>query len=158
MSEEQAIEKEPKPELDESGTPYKLAKSVAEEEFARMCKKRRVIHDMSTLSKFQQLAFAPYRDEVIRAIRKGHVVVSEDGVATYSNAYTTAAGEKPFVFGPVDGSTLMAGEEYAEKQPRRHNFHMLAAMTKHDMAAFAKLEAPEIAVLSSMLYVFLGSR
>lgn len=141
--------------VDLKGGKYKVAKEVAESEFVRLCEANRIDHDTSEMSEKEKEDWADLRNEIVRDIRLGTVVVGEDGKPTYT---PPIGGAKSYTFHPATGATFMALETYSTGKNISNLTAALAEMTRTDKGEFGKMPAKDFHACRRLAQLFLSDR
>ena len=93
-------------------------------------------------------------DTVIKAIRLGQLVISDEGEATYTPRRSKDV--PPITFYEPSGATLLAADKYGDKQKMHKMYAMIAEMCKIEPATFSKLKKYDINGLLAVGGLFLG--
>jgi hypothetical protein len=129
----------------------KVAKEVAEPDFARMCVFHRLDIDESEMDEKELESFTVVKSKLVKAIMEGRLVVAEDGLPTY-HPHTPDA--KPVTFFRATGASFMAMDQGTGKIAQSVN--ALTDMTRSEKGAFAKLEARDFKLCMDLVGLFLG--
>jgi hypothetical protein len=124
----------------------KVAKEVAELEFERICAFARVDTDDSEWSDEEKSKWEELRSELVTLIRKGALVVSEDGAPMF-------AGLK---FRAPTGAAIMAFETYAPDKKMSNLAAVMCELTGSDKGTFGKMHARDFNACSHITTLFLG--
>lgn len=92
-------------------------------------------------------------DTVVKAIRKGDLVITEDGEAVYTPARSQVGAIK---FSEPTGATLLAADRFGDKQKMHKMYAMVAEMTSVEPATFSKLKKSDMNVIMAVGLLFLG--
>jgi hypothetical protein len=136
-----------------TGSASKVAREVAEADFDRMCDAFRVDRDTSELDADDLKEWLAIREQIVRDMMRGLVIVGDDGRPTF----TPPGSSKAFTFNKPTGGTLMALETHPGKQIG----NMIAAMTdmlQLDRGELSKMDARDVQTLSRLAKVFLAER
>ncbi len=132
----------------------KVAREVAEAEFARMCDARRIEHDASDLTADERAEFGELRESIVRLIMRGSLVVGENGDPTY----TPPGGGRALTFHAPTGATLMALETHTGGKNIANLLAAMQDMTQSDPGTFAKMLAVDVRACSQLGKLFLADR
>ena len=125
-------------------------KEVAEQEFERMCRTRRVETDIEEMDEKARESFEGRKRKVVKAIMRGLLVVNDAGDPTYT---PPVVGAKPLVFHKLTGAALIAHD--------KANGHMgaitltLAECTQTSPSELAKLDAKDYQFCCELVNLFL---
>jgi hypothetical protein len=128
----------------------KVALEVAQADFERMCVARRVKLDQAGWDAEDVSTFKVLRDKAESAICAGALRIEQDGTPIF----TAQGGEqkgKEFKLRPANGASLIAQDG---KVGAARCFAALAELTKLNVGEFAKLEVPDVDVLSTLYTLF----
>lgn len=131
----------------------KVAREVAEREFARMCEARAIDISESDLSDEDKKQFRELKDDICAMIQDGRLEISENGTPTY-----TAAGGERFTFYEATGATFMALETYPQEKKVANLMAALTEMTRSHDGAFSKLKARDARACMKLGTLFLADR
>jgi hypothetical protein len=134
------------------GSP-KVAREVAEAEFARMCDAHRIDHDTSDLDDEERAEWEAMKKPVVRDIMRGTIIVDENGLATF----TPPGSAKGYTFHRATGATYIALETYAKKD-MQNMVAAMAEMTHTDRGELSKLELPDFQICLRLGKLFLADR
>lgn len=137
-----------------STPPVKVAREVAEADFARMCGPFRVELDADHLNDEERVENMETREKLVRLIMRGLLVVGDDGNPTY----TPPGRASGFTFHPVKATALIALETYAQSKPISNMCCCMADMTRVDRTEFHRLDLPDFHALSNLAKLFLADR
>jgi hypothetical protein len=132
-----------------------VALEAAETEFDRMCVSRRVDIDIEAMEPGDRAMFLAYKRQVVDAIRRGALVVAQDGTPTFSPA---SGDRSPIVFYQPTGATYMAMDAYSNEKGMMRTVAALTEMTRSAKGAISKLEAADFQICTSLANLFLSQR
>lgn len=132
----------------------KIAREVAETEFARMCEAHRIDHDTSELAADELAEWTALRESIVRDLARGDLIVGDDGNPTY----TLPKGGKAFTFHAPTGATLMALETHGSGKNIANMIAAMADMTHTDRGEFGKMAARDVQACSRIAKLFLADR
>jgi hypothetical protein len=138
--------------IDLKGGKYKIAKEVAEAEFVRLCEANRIDHDTSDMTEKDLKAWDSLKDDIVRDLRLGTLIVGEDGKPTY----TPPGASSGFTFHSPTGATLIAGR--SKENEVENTIMALADMARVDRGTFSKLHARDFMSCSRIVRLFLADR
>lgn len=129
----------------------KVALEVCEPEFQRMCAGRRIDTDVDEMSEAEKATFERHRDTVLRAMRRGHLVVNGDG----DPEFTPPSGNKVLKFARMTAATLVS----IEKADGNNAMSMAATaeMTGTAPSQISKLDIADFKVCGALAMIFLGA-
>lgn len=136
----------------------KIARDVAEEEFERMCKSRRLATTTEEMDPDDATGFEELKRKILRAIQAGDLVVTDDGDPVYT---PPVPGAKPLTFHKPTGATLIAMDAKSASDSDGNQARMVRAMTEMTRSAkgeLSKLEVPDYQLCASLVNLFLASR
>ena len=93
-------------------------------------------------------------DTVVKAIRKGDLVITDEGEAVFTPA--RSKGVDPITFREPTGATLLAADKYSDNQKMHKMYAMVAEMTGTPNATFGKLKKSDMNVVMAVGIIFLG--
>lgn len=132
----------------------KVAREVAEQEFARLCEANRVDHDTADLTEAELAEWSELREGIVRDLERGTLIVGEDGRPTY----TPPGSAKAVTFYAPTGATLMALETYAGARNISNLIAAMADMTRTDRGEFGKMPARDVQACARLAKIFLADR
>lgn len=132
----------------------KIAREVAEAEFVRLCEAHRIEHDTAEMSEDELREWTELKDQIVRDIMAGTLIVGEDGNATY----TPPGAPKGYTFHAPTGATLMALETYAGGKNIANLVAAMADMTRTDRGEFGKMAARDVQSCARVAKLFLADR
>lgn len=135
-------------------TKEKTGDEVAEQEFARFVDKMDLDVDDSMLNEEDKGALITNRRRFIRAIKKGALVVDEDGVPTFTPV--KSENKNPITFFEPTGASLMAMDRKKEGADVGKMFAIMADFTKQNQAVFASLLTSDLNVCMAISTLYLG--
>ncbi len=138
--------------VDLKGGKYKCAKEVAEAEFDRLCQMNRIDLDVSELSEKDLESWNAQRAAIVKDIRRGTLIISEDGRPTY----TPPGSSKGYTFYPPTGASLMAMETYGSDKQTSNILAVIAEMTRSDRSDFGKMSSIDVKACVRLGTLFLG--
>lgn len=139
--------------MSKASTP-KVAREVAEGEFARMCDAHRIETDTSELDESDAEELEGLKRPIMRALMTGSLIVGDDGNPTF----TPPGGGPPVTFHKATAATYIALETYAGKKDMANMIAAICEMTRSERGAFAKMEAPDFQVCLRLGKLFLQDR
>lgn len=129
----------------------KVAAEVASQEFERWIDAMDL--EVEGLTGENLESFNLQRSRVERAIRRGSLVINDEGEAVYTPQKTEM---DPITFRERTGASLMA----ADRTKRDHNvakmYAILGDMTKLHPSTFAKLKGVDIKICEAMFALLMG--
>lgn len=134
-----------------------IALEVAEQEFERMCRARRVCTDTSELDADSIEQLEAIKRRLVRCMQDGSLVVMENGDPVYT---PPVAGAKPLTFHVPTGATFMAMDAKAgdsDGQAAR-SARAITEMTRSSKGDIAKLEVPDWQICNVLATLFLAAR
>jgi len=138
--------------VDLKGGKYKVAKEVAEAEFVRLCEANRIDLDTSDMTEDVQKEWDSLKDDIVRDIRLGTLIVGEDGKPTY----TPPGASSGFTFNAATGATFIAAR--AKQNDIESTVLALADMARVDRGTFSKLHARDFRACTRIARLFLADR
>lgn len=130
-----------------------VAKEAAEADFERLCRLRRIDLDQTDMTQEELDRFARMRNRVVKEVSLGHLVVDDDGIATYTPPVSDA---KPLKFRMATAATFVARDDAKDKGDNHQMMAMLAQLTGWSKPDLAKLAPPDYAFCSMLVGLFLG--
>jgi hypothetical protein len=134
----------------------KVAREVAEAEFARMCDAYRIEHDAAEMPKDELEEWNNLRNGIVRDMMSGAIVVGADGNPTYTAP--EAGGAVSITFHPPTGATLLALETYPGGKQIANMLAAMADMTRTDRGEFGKMPSRDVHACSRLAKLFLADR
>lgn len=135
----------------------KIALEVAEEEFERMCRSRRLSTDPDDMDGDDYEGLMAIKKRLVRTIMRGELVINDDGDPIYT---PPVDGAKPLHFHRPTGATFMAmdsrGSDGEGNQARM--VRVITDMTRSAKGEIAKLEAPDYTICTLLSNLFLAGR
>jgi hypothetical protein len=135
-----------------TGGKYKVNKETAEVEFIRICDANRIDHDTTEMSEDELKSWNDLKDQIVRLIKIGTLIVGDDGKPTY----TPPGGSKGYTFHPATGATFMALETYDGKKNAANLTAAMVELTHSDRGEFSKLPAKDFNACMRVLTLFLA--
>ena len=129
----------------------KIAKDVAEQQFAKLCESRRIETDVTTFSERQKLLFADRKADIINLMMSGALVLNEQCDPVYTPPVKGAA---PLTFYRVTGAILMEGDNITGSVARL--LAVATALTKSTPGDLSKLEAPDFRAVDDITAFLIG--
>lgn len=129
---------------------FKIAEEVAEQEFERMCAAARIDTDTSEMNEKDLAAWTVQRHKIVKDIRRGTLVVGDDGRPTY----TPPGGAKAFTFNLPTGATLIAAK--SRENEIEGMCLAMADMTREDRGTFSKLDRIDLYACTRLAGLFLA--
>lgn len=136
----------------------KVALEIAEQEFDRMCRSRRIDLEEMAEAKDEADGFLTVKNRIVRVIQRGELVVDPE---TGDPIYTPPLpGAKPLRFHRPTGATFMAMDGVGGKDIGQMGrmVSVLADMTRTSKAEIAKLDGPDFQFCCSLASLFLVPR
>lgn len=133
----------------------KVALEVAERDFERMCRSRRIDIDTSTMDREDRESFDELKARILRVMRAGDLVVDESGTPTYT---PPVPDSKPITFHKPTGATYMAMDDAGKDKDVGKMIAAMNDITRSVPGALSKLEAPDFQICLSLTNLFLASR
>lgn len=130
---------------------YKVAKEVAEAEFIRLCQANRIDSDTSEMKEDELKEWTDLKDEIVRDLRVGTLIVGEDGRPTY----TPPGSSKGYTFHAATGATIMALESYGKDKGISNLVAAMAEVTRTERGEFSKLPAKDFQACSRIMRLFI---
>jgi hypothetical protein len=131
---------------------YRVAKEVAEAEFVRICDANRIEHDTSEMSEEELKDWKVLEDGIVRLIRVGTLIVTDDG----KPVYTPPGATKGYTFYPTTGATYMAFETHGGNKNISNMVAALTELTRSDRGEFSKLPGKDFNACGLVLRLFLA--
>jgi hypothetical protein len=132
----------------------KIAREVAEAEFERMCAARRIDTNTSTMSEAQLATWTELREDILRDLQSGDLIVGADALPTYQ---PPVAGVRAFTFHPSLGKTWITMGAHVVNHMEGMVVAM-AHMARCDRIEFEKLETPDFFACNRIGQLFLLRR
>lgn len=139
--------------MSKASTP-KVAREVADSEFARMCDAHRIQTDTSEMDESEIEELETLKRPIVRALMAGTLIVGDDGNPTF----TPPGGGSSVTFHKATAATYIALETYAGKKDMANMVAAICDMTRAERGAFAKMEAPDFQVCLRLGKLFLQDR
>jgi len=139
--------------MSKAGKP-KIAREVAEIEFARLCDAHRIEHDEAELDEAELDEWKAIKAPIVRALMAGTLIVDESGLPTY----TPPGASRGVTFHKATGATFIALETYAGAKNLQNTIAAMAELTHSDRSEFAKMEAPDFQACLRLTKLFLSER
>lgn len=136
-------------------TEYKLDAETARAELENLAEAMDI--DLSadeTLNEKERKESQKNVEAVILAIRKGHIVITENNEAVFTPQ--RSPGVDAITFREATGSTLLAADKYGDNQKMHKMYAMIAEMTGVPNATFSKLKKSDLMVVLAVAAIFLG--
>ena len=131
----------------------KVAKDVAEQEFARMCASNRIDTDETALDKEELKEWRGMRDPIVQDICRGGLTIDGEG----RPVYTTTQG-KVLTFGPATTSTFIALETHGKGKDVSNMIAAIGDLTGTGKGELAGLFARDFHAVSRIARLFLADQ
>lgn len=128
----------------------KIDEETAENEFERFCE----LMDIETdLDKEDRADFMAQKSTLVKAIRRGHAVIDDDGLVSYT---TWKSGEpQTFKFNEITGAVLISMEK-SKGGGNARVFRGMAEITETNDKVFSNLKRSDLAVCMSVYLLLMG--
>lgn len=93
-------------------------------------------------------------DTIIKSIRKGDSLITDDGELVFTPARSNGVGA--ITFQEPTGATLLASDKFSDKQKLHKMYAMIAEMTGVEPATFSRLKKSDLNVVMAVGGLFLG--
>lgn len=131
----------------------KVAKEVAEAEFARMCDANRIDTDETELDKDELKEWRAMRDPIVADICRGALTIDTEGRAVY----TTAQG-KALTFRPATTATFIALETHGKGKDVSNTIAAVGDLTGSGKGELSGLFARDFHAVTRLANLFLADR
>lgn len=132
----------------------KVAAEVAEAEFQRFLEAMDLTEKVERkgLSQEDMQSLEETKATVIAAMKRGRLVIDEDGCPVY----TPKSGGDAIRFHEPTGATLQAMDKFKKGQDMAKTFAVLAAMTKQSIGRFQNMPNRDLSVCQAIMVLFLA--
>jgi hypothetical protein len=134
---------------------YKIDKETAEQEFERFCETQRIDIDFEDFDDDDLKSFNQQKNRIIKALRRGQMVVDENGVAALT--VESESGESIYSFAKPRGRMLLAMDRAKKGQDMKAMFDMMGDLCKVNPVMFSKMDAEDAKICMAVASLFLGS-
>jgi hypothetical protein len=131
----------------------KVAREVAELDFARFLDMMDLDADMTRMDPEDTKSFEEAKHRLVRAIERGHLAIDEKGQPVYTPQGGT---QQPITFFEPTGASFIAMDSKKKDQNVAKLCAVMADMTRQNAALFAKLPARDFKVCQTIVTLFLG--
>lgn len=131
----------------------KVAREVAEEEFARFMREMDLREEDPLRDADDQQGYEENKRIFIESVMAGKLVVNEDG----EPVFTTSEG-RAITFHEPTGNDIMAMDKAKQTQKTKGLFNMLASQTGAPLLVFAKMRNRERKVCEAIFVLFMAAR
>ena len=132
---------------------YKVDEETAKEEFDRFCEEMDIDNDESSMEEDDINAYRQIKNTIIRAIRKGRLIINDDGEPVYT---PISVDTGPITFHEPNGANYFEMDRKKKNQNVAKSFAIMAAMTKQEPKTFANMKQRDLKVCQAVMTVFLG--
>lgn len=132
----------------------KVCLEVAEAEFQRFVELMDLDCDEKSMGEEDKAGFSEQKEKLIKAIRKGSLVVNENGEPIFTPQRTNDA--KPITFYEPTGASLMAMDRKKKSEDVAKLYATMADMTRTDAKTFAKMKNADLKVCMAITTLFLA--
>jgi hypothetical protein len=136
----------------------KVGREVAEAEFERMCKSRRLVTAVEEMDDDDAAGFEDLKRKIVRAIQVGDLVITDEGDPVYT---PPVPGAKPLTFYKPTGATLIAMDAKGPNDSDGNQVRLARAITEMTRTAkgeVSKLEVTDYRICGALANLFLASR
>lgn len=131
-----------------------VAREVAELEFDRFVDSMGIDLDPSVIDDEDKKGLSVSKYRIIRAIRRGFLVINEDGEPVFTPERIPI--KEPITFHCPTGAALMEMDKKQLNHDITKSIAVLASISKTNTAIFANMEIPDLNVCTAILIVFLA--
>jgi hypothetical protein len=135
---------------------YKLDIETSTLEFERWCDAMMIEYDESEISEDGLASFNRYKKILLKAIRLGHLVISDFDEAVYTPFRPNSGHTSPITFKERKGSTLLATDKRKESESAARMYVALADMTGEHPNTFSKLSGMDITVCEAIFVLLMA--
>lgn len=132
----------------------KIAKDVAEQEFARFVEMMDLDVDPAGMDDEDRKSLDTQKRRIISAIESGALIVSDEGEPTYTPQRTKDA--EPITFYEPTGASLMAMDRRKKNEDIGKMYALMGDITKTDAKTFARMKMADLKVCQAVTTLFLG--
>lgn len=134
-------------------TENKVAREVAEQEFARWAEAMDLVAKMDPdkLDQADKKSLAETREIILNAIERGMLVVEDGG----QFVFTPSSGE-PITFYEPTGASLMAADTAGAGKDVQKTLRVLADFTRQSVQRYAGMKNRDLRVCQAILVLFLA--
>jgi hypothetical protein len=129
----------------------KIGKDVAEQQFERLCKSRRIETDLSELNETEKTTFRSRKADIIRLMMSGALVLDQAGNPVYT---PPTEGAKPITFHKATGATLMEADGSLGQVERL--IRIATALTKSVPGELSTLDLPDFHAVDEIVTFLIG--
>ena len=129
---------------------FPVNEKVAQSEFDRFVEYNDLDLEESDLDLEDATQLKKCKDKIIKAIRRGALVVDEKGIPTYTSYHEASKPTDPLTFYPRTGSGLMAADGKKKNHEMASMYAVLGEICKVHPKVFAGLAGPDIKICESM--------
>lgn len=137
----------------------KVAKEVAEQEFARFASTWDIFTDEESMSQEDKDTFRPLKEKIVRAISRGAAVVSDDGKQIiYTPQHMAQGGDvSPITFNIPKGAAYIGMDSFKDRQSMHKLYSFMSEMTARPAKFFANMDGRDCKFCQAVTALFLGS-
>jgi len=128
---------------------FKLDLETAENEFDRFCENQRIDIDVDELEPDDLKAYEQHKRKIIKAIRKGLLVINDENQAVLTTDVHT------FVFKQPKGSALLAMDRAKKGEDMKSMYNLMADICQCAPAFFSKIDGVDVNVCLAITTLFL---
>jgi len=141
---------EENPDQESKKSDFPVSEDVAQVEFDRFVEYNDLDLDESDLDQEDATQLKKCKDKIIKAIRRGHLVINEKGIPIYTPYHEASKPTDPLTFHPRTGSGLMAADGKKKNHEMASMYAVLGEICKVHPKIFAGLAGPDIKLCESM--------
>ena len=116
---------------------YKLSKDIALDEFDRWLEAMDIDDDPEGMTDDDIRAFENQKRKLVEAIRRGALVINEDGLAVYTPQNEKSKNQDPLTFNERTGASVMAMDRHKKNHDVAKTYAIMAGMCGVHQKVFA---------------------
>lgn len=132
----------------------KVAKEVAEAEFARFVESNDLLVGTENMDKEDRDSLDEQRTRIVHAIETGAMVINEDGEPVFTPQRSKDA--QALTFHEPTGASLMAMDRKKKNEDVGKLYATMGDMTRTDAKTFANMRMADLKVCIAVASLFLG--
>jgi hypothetical protein len=133
----------------------KINREMAEKEFERWAEAMAIDIDEDDMAKDDVDSFREQKSKIVKAIRKGNLVINDKGLAVYT-PFRGGEDVNPITFYEPTGADIAAMDKRARGQDHAKTYETYGSITKTHANKFSKMEYPDLKVCQAIVALFLA--
>lgn len=132
----------------------KISAELAEQEFNRFAESMDLEFDTESMDPEDVKGFDHNKSIIIKAIKKGSLIIDEKGQPTYTPQRTENVGT--IVFHEPTGASLMAMDSGKKTEDVKKLYHVMADVTGREPKVFSSMKMVDLKICMAVITLFLG--